>query len=113
ENAGSVDLIGIEVTDLNQFLDLGDADFATGGDHRIKIPRCLSVNEVPEFIAFPCFDDGKLGGDPGLEHIISAVEVLCLFAFGEFGAETRPRVKSRNSGATGSQSFRKGALRNQ
>ncbi len=38
ENARRVDLVGIELADLDELLDLGDADFAAGGDHRVEVP---------------------------------------------------------------------------
>ena len=73
---GRVNLVGIELADLNQFLDLGDADFAASGDHRIEISRCFSVNEVAGFVALPRFHERQLRRDARLEDVFVAVEIF-------------------------------------
>ena len=92
-------MVGIELADLNQFFDLGDADLAASGDHRVKISRRFAVNEVAGFVALPCLHDRQLGRDTRLEDVIGVAEIFRLLALSQFGGETSPRVKSRNSRA--------------
>jgi hypothetical protein len=56
-DTGRVNLIRIELAHFNQLLDFSDTDVATGGDHRIEIPRGLSVDEVPGFVPLPRLDE--------------------------------------------------------
>ena len=38
EDARRVDLVRIQLADFDELLDLGDADRATSGDHRVEVP---------------------------------------------------------------------------
>ena len=81
-NARRVNLIGIELADLDELFDFGDANFAAGRDHRIEVPRRFSKNEVAGFVALPRFDERDLGRDSRFEHVILAVEFFRLLALG-------------------------------
>ena len=105
-------MIGIQLADLDQLFDFGDANFSAGRDHRIKIPRRLAINEIAGLVAFPRFHDRKLRGDAGLEHVIAVVEFFRFLALGQLRCKSGPRVKSGNSGAASAQSFGQRALRN-
>src|SRR3954469_22577737 len=41
-----VDVVGVELADLDQFLDLGDADLGGARHHRIEVARRLAEDEV-------------------------------------------------------------------
>src|SRR6185312_212033 len=61
-DAGGVDLVGLELSGVDQLFDLGDGNLGGGGHHRVEVARRLSVDEVAEAIAAPGFDDGEVGG---------------------------------------------------
>ena len=113
ENAGRVNLVGIEFADFNEFFHFSHANFSAGRDHRIKISRGLSVNQIAGLVAFPCLHDRQLRGDPRLENVFAIAKVFRFLAFGKLRCETGARVKSRNSRAACAQSFSECALRNQ
>ncbi len=113
ENARGVDLVGIKFAGLDQMLDLGHADFAAGGDHRVEVAGGFSKNQVARFVAFPRFHKRDLGLDAGLEHILLAVENFRLLAFGQFGAEAGAGVKPRDARAAGAQPLSQCALRDE
>ncbi len=113
ENARCVDLIGIQLADLDELFDLGHADLAATGDHRVKVPRGFSINKVAGFVALPRLHDRKLGRDSGLEHVFLAVENFRLLALGQFGPEAGASVKARDTCAACAQSLGERALRNE
>ena len=112
ENAGRVDLVGVELPHIDKLLDLGDADLATSRDHRIKVPRRLSINEVAGFVALPRFHDRQLRSDSGLKHIFGVVEHFGFLALSQFGAEAGACVESRDPRATRTQPLRERPLGN-
>ena len=73
-DARRVDLVGIELAHLHQLLDLGHRHLAAGGDHRVEVARGLAVDEVARLVALPGLDDGEVGADRLLEHVLAAVE---------------------------------------
>ena len=113
EDARRVDLVGIELADLDELLDFGDADFAAARDHRVEVPRGFSKDEVAGFVALPRFHERNLGLDAGFEHVFLAVENFRLLALGQFGAEAGARVKPRDARAARAQPLGERALRDQ
>ena len=108
-----MDLVGIELADLDELLDLGHADLAAGGDHRVEVPGGFSKNEVAGFVALPRLHERDLGLDAGFEHVFLAVENFRLLALGQFGAEAGAGVKARDARAARAQPLGECALRDE
>jgi hypothetical protein len=58
-DARRVDVIRRELPHLDELLDLGDADLAAGGDHRVEVPRGLAEDEVAGLVALPRLHDAR------------------------------------------------------
>src|SRR5437868_10801084 len=108
-----MDLIRIKFANFNKMLDFSHANLSAGCDHWVKISGRFVVNEIAGLVGLPCFYDRNFGGDPGLEHIINAIEFLSFLTFGEFCAEAGASVEARNPCAAGAQPFGQRALRNE
>src|SRR5580700_3622815 len=93
-DAGGDDGVGVELAHVDQLFDFGDGDAGSGGHHGIEIAGGLPVDKVAGTIAFPGFDQGVVGAQPGFEEIRAAVEVAGLLAFGDERAGTGGRVES-------------------
>ena len=63
-----MDLVGIERAGLHELFDFRDRDASRGRHHRIEIARGLAIDEIAFGVALPRLDDGKVRGEPGLEH---------------------------------------------
>src|SRR5262249_14650628 len=110
-DAGRVDLIGVELSDVDELLDLGDGDAPGGGAHRVEVARRLSIDEVAPAVALPRLDDGEVAGDRLLEHARAAVPHARLLALGALGAVAGRRVERGDAGAAGAQPLGERALR--
>ena len=55
-----MDLVGIQLARLDQFLDLGDGDLPGHGHHGVEIPGRPLEDEVSVGIPFPGFHQGKV-----------------------------------------------------
>src|SRR5260370_42198959 len=86
KNARRMHLIGVELAELNKFLDFGDNVVGGGGHHRIKIARGFAVNEVAPAVPFPRLDESKVSAQSALHHVHAATEFACFFSFGDHGA---------------------------
>ena len=111
ENAGRVDVVGIDLAGRHQMLDFGDGDLGRGRHHRIEIARGLAIDEIACGIALPGVDDGEIGEQPALHHIFLAVEFLHFLAFGDQRADAGLGVEGRNAGAAGADALGQRALR--
>ncbi len=108
-----VDQVGIELADLDEFLDLGDGHRAAGGDHRVEVAGCLAVDQVARPVPFPCLDDGQVSPNAFLQNIFRAIEDPGVFTLGQVGPEAGAGVEARNAGPAGAQLLRERALRRQ
>ena len=113
EDTRRVDLVGIELADLDELLDLGHADLAASGDHRVEVPGSFSKNEVAGFVALPRLYERDLGFDAGFEHVFLAVEDFRLLAIGQFGGEAGAGVKPGDARAARAQPLGECALRDE
>src|ERR671911_893466 len=63
EHARRVHLLGFDLADVDQVLDLGDGDPPGGGAQRVEVARALPVDEVPGAVPLPGVDQGEVGDD--------------------------------------------------
>src|ERR1700751_3754062 len=68
EDAGGVDVVGIELAGRNEMLDLGDRDFRSGCHHRVEVARGLAIDQVARGIALPGMDDSEVGEQTALHQ---------------------------------------------
>src|SRR3546814_8971461 len=59
ENAGRVDMVGIDRAGGKQLLDLRDRDAAGRRHPRVAVARRLAIDEIALLVPAPCLDDGK------------------------------------------------------
>src|ERR1700753_1936897 len=56
EHARCVDVVGVQLTDLDDLLGLGDRDPAGRGGHRVEVPCRVAIDEVAERVGLPRLD---------------------------------------------------------
>src|ERR1700730_3904549 len=111
EDAGRVDLVGVDLAGLDEILDLGDGDARRGRQARVEVARRLAVDEVALGIALPGMHDGEIGEDAALHDVALAVERALLLALGDVGADAGLGEEGGNAGAAGADALGEGALR--
>ena len=111
EDAGRVDVVGIEFAGRNQMLDLGHRDLGGGRHHRVEVARGLAVDQVAGGVALPGVDDGEVGEQAALHDVFLAVELLHFLAFGDQRADAGLGVEGRDAGAAGADALGQRALR--
>ena len=84
---------------LHQVLDLGDADPAGSRAQGVEVAGGLAVDQVAQAVALPGVDDGKVGGEAPLHHVLPSVERAHLFAFRQQGAHRAGSEEGRDAGA--------------
>src|SRR6266568_8163018 len=99
ENAGRMNLVGIELAGLDEFFDFGDDVVGGGSHHGIEVAGSLAVNEIAPAIAFPRFDEGEIAAEAALHDVHAAVEFAGFFSFRDHRAVTGGRVKRGNASA--------------
>ncbi len=109
-DAGRDDEVGVEGAGVDQLLDFGDGDAGGGSHHRVEVAGGLSIDKVAGAIAFPGFDEGEVGAEPGFEEVRAAVEGAGFFAFGDERAGSGGGEEGGDSGATGADAFGERAL---
>src|SRR5215472_6831960 len=100
-NAGNVNAIRIELTRLNDLLDLGDGHMGRRRHDRIEIARSLAEDQVAPAISLPGFDQREIGLERAFHHVRTAVELAHFLAFCHDGACACGREKSGDTGAAG------------
>ena len=70
EDAGGVNLVGVELAGLDDDLGFGDGDAAAGGGVGIEVARGAAVDEVAVGVGLPGFDEGEVGVDGALEEVV-------------------------------------------
>ena len=111
ENAGRMDVVGIEFAGRHQMLDLGHRDLRGGRHHRVKVARGLAIDQVTGGVALPGVDDGEVGEQAALHDVFLAVEFLHFLAFGDQRADAGLGVEGRDTGAAGADALGQRALR--
>src|SRR6266849_7066045 len=74
ENAGRMNLIGVELAKFDKLFDFGDDVVGGGSHHRIEVARGLAVDEIAPAVAFPGFDEREIAADASLHDVHAAVE---------------------------------------
>ena len=110
EDAGRVNLVGIEFAGLDEVLDFRDGDLAAGSSVGIEVARCAAVDEIALGVGFPCLYEREIGLDSAFEDVGFAVEVLVFFAFCNDSADAGPGVETGYSGSACAQALGEGAL---
>src|SRR5690606_21578737 len=110
-DARQVDLVRVDRADLDDLLDLGHADLAGHGAGRVEVARGLAEHQVAGRVGLPRLDQGHVGHQRSLQHVVLAVELAGLLALGHHGAVAGGGVERRDAGAAGTQPLGPGALR--
>ena len=113
ENAGRVNLVGVELADGHQLFHFGHRDFAGRGHHGVEVAGRAFVDEVAGGVAFPGFHEGEIGDKAGFHQVHFAVELAAFLAFAHLGAVAGRSEKRRNSCPAGSAALGQRALRNE
>ena len=129
EDAGNVDVFGVQLARLHEFLDLGDGDLPGHGAERVEVHRGGVEDEVAVAVALPGVHEAEIGGQRLLEDIVGAVEAADLLrrggdrdvavgvvllrqaAVGHLGADAGRRVERRDPRPAGTQLLGQRALR--
>src|ERR1700674_2307704 len=80
-HAGRVNLIPIQLARFHQMLHFGNRHLSRRRHHGIKIPRRLSVNQIPQHVTLPSLHEGKVSIQPALHHVRSPIELSGFFSF--------------------------------
>src|SRR5690349_15280466 len=104
-----MNVLGIQLTGLDEFLYLSDADAAGCRDHRVEISCSLAEHEIAPRVTFPRFYKREVTADPALHHVHTSVELARLLSFGYGGAHTRWRKKGWNASPARSYALGKGS----
>src|SRR5919198_5301379 len=110
-NAGQVYLVGRNFAHVDEVLDFRNGDLRSHGHHRIEIARGLAEHQVAPVVAFPRLDEGEVGVERPLHYIPAAVELACLFALRNGGAEPSRCVERRDAGPGSADAFGERPLR--
>jgi hypothetical protein len=108
-----VDVVGVELADLDQLLDLDDRDLAGLGAQRVEVARGLAEHQVAPAVAAPRLDDREVAADRVLQHAAPAVDLAGLLAIGDLRAEPGRRVERLDPRAPRAQPLGERALRTQ
>src|SRR6202453_3271026 len=104
--------VGVKLSRLDQLFDFGDSDLRRSRHHRIEIPRGFTIDKVAPAIAFPGLDKSEVSLQRALHEIGATVELVRLFALGDYRPHASGSEECRNPSASGSNSFRKRSLGN-
>ncbi|GJE44159.1 hypothetical protein AEGHOMDF_3345 [Methylobacterium soli] len=92
-------------------LDLRDRHLGGGGHHRVEVARGQPVGEVALGVAPVGVDEGEVGEEAPLHHVLRAVELAHLLALGHLGADAGLGEEGRDAGASGADALGQRALR--
>src|SRR5580698_6658570 len=89
-------VIRIQLPQLHQLLHLRNHILRRRRHHRIKIPRRLSIYQIPPPITLPSLHKRKIPANPPLQHILPPIELPRLFPLRHNRPNARRRIKPRN-----------------
>lgn len=69
-----VDLIGLDVSRLDNLLDLSNGDLGCCGHGWVEVSGCVSEDEVSSGVGLVGFDEGVVTSDGGFQGKLSSVE---------------------------------------
>ena len=108
-----MNLVGIQLTDLDEFLHLRNGNFSTCRDHWIKIAGSFAIDEIARSISFPRLDQCEIGSDSWLHHILFFVKNPGFSSGGKERTYGGAGEKCWDTGPSCPYSFGKGALGHQ
>src|SRR6267378_1595112 len=111
KNAGSVNLVWVELAEVDEFFDFGNDVIGGGGHHGIEIARGLAIDEIAPAIAFPCFDEREIAAEGAFEDVLAAVEFARFLVVGDHGAVARGGVERGDAGTSRAEALAQRALR--
>src|SRR6267378_5049934 len=111
KNAGSVNLVWVELAEVDEFFDFGNDVIGGGGHHGIEIARSLAIDEIAPAIAFPCFDEREIAAEGAFEDVLAAGEFARFFVVGDHGAVARGGVERGDAGTSRAEALAQRALR--
>src|SRR5690606_33491191 len=109
-DAGGDDRLGVERAERHDLVDLHDGRGGGARHDGSEVARGLAVDEVAPAVGGEGADEGEVGPDGVLEHVVAAVDAARLAAFGELGAVAGRRVEGADAGAGGADAFGEVAL---
>ena len=110
EDAGGDDGFGVEVTEFDDVVDLGDRDVRGAGHGGVEGAAGAVVDEVAAAVGLVGANDGEVGVEGGFEDVRNAVEVADLFAVGGDGADADGGVERGDPSAGAADAFGEVAL---
>ncbi|MNS76962.1 hypothetical protein D3C72_1105290 [compost metagenome] len=105
-----MDFVRVQLTGLDDMLDLGDGDLACHGAHRVEVARGAAEHQVAGLVGLVGLDQRHVGGQRTLHHVLLAVELADFLAVGHDRAHAGARKERRNAGAAGAQLLGQRAL---
>src|ERR1051325_12053527 len=103
--------VWIQLSRLNQVLDLCDCDLGRCGHHGVKVSCGLAIDEISPFVALPCFDKREVTFNCAFHYVWPSVELAGLFTFSDNRTVACGRVERGNTCATGANALGKRSLR--
>src|ERR1019366_4283048 len=83
EDARRVNVVGIELTHLDELLDLGDRDLPRHRRERVEVARGIAIDEIADRVAPPRLDEREVSPERPLEQVGAPVELPGLLAVGD------------------------------
>src|SRR3546814_661151 len=102
-DAGQMNLIGIETTGVDDFLDLDNGDLARHGHIGIEITRRLAKHQITAAVGLVGLDQRDVRNNGTIHDVFLAVELADLFAVGNNGTNAGKREEGRNAVAAGAK----------
>src|SRR5215470_10244616 len=110
EDAGGVDLVGVDLPHLHQLLALDDGGLRRHGHQRGEVPGGLVEDAVAPAVGLPGADDGEVGAERLLEDVLLAVDGPGLLALGDLGADTGGGEEAADAASAGTDPLSQRAL---
>src|SRR4051812_20412028 len=113
EDSGRDNRFRIETAEVDGLAHLRDRALRRGRHDRTEVPRRLAIDEVPPAVAAVGLDQRDVGVDRMLEHVLPAIDLPRLLAFGEQRAVTGRAEERADACAGGANALGQVALRHQ
>src|SRR5438105_7104214 len=110
-NARRHHLFRIDFADLYQFFYFNDRHLGGSRHHGRKVARRFAKKKVSPLVTLPCIYQREICGESPFHHIRSTLEVARLLPFCAHRADSGWSKKSRNAGASGTNTLGKRSLR--
>src|SRR6185295_4604907 len=111
EDAGEVDLVGIDLSHLHQVLALDDGGLRRHGHEGGEVAGRLAEQAVAPAVRLPGSDDGEVGVEGLLEDVLLALDGPGLLALGDLGADAGGGEEAADAASGGANPLGESALR--